>query len=254
VGPPKDEEPFEHLLEAKLREQLKLLEKLQQVDAKLQEKEDTFSTLPVKLKSLKSDVSRVEALLEGERHQLAEVRHYREELEGAIKADQDQLSKSKNKLTQVRTSKEYMASQREFEATRKATGGREEELIKLMEAIEQFQKSIKEHEEELAALKDHVLEEEKDTESKLQALEKERQAHRVEREAMTKTIRKDVLAQYETIRKRRGLAVVAARHGVCTGCNMHLPPQLFNILHRGTTIEHCPSCRRIIYFEPDDPT
>jgi predicted nucleic acid-binding Zn-ribbon protein len=33
---------------------------------------------------------------------------------------------------------------------------------------------------------------------------------------------------------------------------MQLPPQLFNILQRGSTIEHCPSCQRIVYFEEED--
>jgi uncharacterized protein len=236
-----------------LREQLKLLEKLQQFDAKLQETEDALSVLPAKLKSLQEDVGRVEGLLEGERQQLAEVRRYREEIEGAIKADQDQLNKSKTKLTQVRTSKEYMAGQREVEASRKNATEREDELAKLMAAIEKFQTSIKTHEEELAALKEHVAEEEQETAAKVGELEGKREQQRRDREVVSKTVAKDVLAKYEAIRRRRGHAVVAARHGVCTGCNMHLPPQLYNILHRGNSIEYCPSCRRIIFVESEAP-
>ena len=30
---------------------------------------------------------------------------------------------------------------------------------------------------------------------------------------------------------------------------MNIPPQLFNVLQRGTTIEICPYCHRIIYWE-----
>lgn len=70
-----------------------------------------------------------------------------------------------------------------------------------------------------------------------------------EREQTAKDVRKDVLRKYESISKRRGgLAVVPAEKGVCTGCHMQLPPQLFNVLHRGSTIEQCPACQRIIYF------
>ena len=232
-----------------MREQLKLLEELQHFDAKLHEIEDTLSSLPATLKSLKIDVARVETLLEGERRQLADARRYREELEAAIKADQEQMNRSKAKMTQVRTSKEYMAGQREMEAVRKGTGEREEEAAKLVAAIEQFQKSIKVHEEELAALKQHVVEEEKETADKLAELQRLSEAHRVERDKMAATVRKEVLVKYDAIRRRRGQAVVPARHGVCTGCNMHLPPQLYNILQRGNTIELCPSCHRIIYFE-----
>ena len=232
-----------------MREQLKLLEELQQIDAKLHETEIALSSLPAKLQSLKEDVGRVESLLQGERQQLAEVVHYKEEREASVRTDHEQVSKSKAKLSQVRNSKEYMASQRELEVTRKSAGDREEELIKLMDAIEQFQRSIKVHEEELKALKDHVIEEEEETTQKISLLEGAKKEQQTERDRMASTIQKDVLYKYETIRRRRGLAVVAARHGICSGCNMHVPPQLYNILQGGTTIEYCPSCQRIIYFE-----
>ena len=29
---------------------------------------------------------------------------------------------------------------------------------------------------------------------------------------------------------------------------MSIPPQLFNLLQRGTTVETCPQCNRIIYW------
>lgn len=235
-----------------MREQLKLLEQLQQVDAKLHETQDALSSLPAKLKSLKEDVSRVEHLLDTERQQLAEVQRYRSELETANKADQDLMNKAKTKLTQVRTSKEYMATQRELEATRKSVSERDEELLKLMEAIDGSEKSIKQHEEELEGLKDHVAQEEKETAEEVAQLEELLKRQEAEHAAMAADVRRDVLAKYNAIRKRRGLAVVPAQHGVCMGCNMALPPQLFNILQRGETIEYCPSCQRIVYYEPEE--
>ncbi|HET6282400.1 MAG TPA: C4-type zinc ribbon domain-containing protein [Polyangia bacterium] len=30
---------------------------------------------------------------------------------------------------------------------------------------------------------------------------------------------------------------------------MNIPPQLYNVLQRGLSIETCPSCHRIIYWE-----
>ena len=74
-----------------MREQLKLLEKLQQVDEKLHETQDLLPSLPAKLESLKEDVSRVETLLEGERQQLSDVQGYKDDLEASMKADQEQM-------------------------------------------------------------------------------------------------------------------------------------------------------------------
>ncbi len=233
-----------------MREQLKLLEELQIVDAKLHEMEDALSSLPQKLKSLKDDVATVEALLVGERQQLDDVTRYKDELETGIKEDQDQLTKSKSKVSQVRTSKEYIASQKELEITRKSTNEREEELLKLLDAIEQFMKSIAVHEEELTALKKHVSEEDAETTDKMNELEKRLGVDRAAREKMAEAIPKEALRKYTSIRTRRGNAVVPAKNGVCMGCNMHLPPQLYNILQRADSIEHCPSCQRIVYYEP----
>ncbi len=232
-----------------MREQLKLLEDLQIVDARLHEMEDALSSLPQKLQSLKNDVAAVEALLVGEQQQLADVTRYKDELETGIKEDQEQLNKSKSKVSQVRTSKEYIASQKELEITRKSTNEREEELLKLLDAIEQFMKSIAVHEEELTSLKKHMSEEDAETTGKMNELEKRLGADRAAREKMTAAIPKEAMKKYASIRTRRGNAVVQAKNGVCMGCNMHLPPQLYNILQRADSIEHCPSCQRIVYYE-----
>ena len=72
---------------------------------------------------------------------------------------------------------------------------------------------------------------------------------RAERDKLAATVKPEVLKRYGTIRMRRGLAVVSVRGGTCQGCNMNIPPQLYNTLQRGQTIETCPSCHRIIYWE-----
>ena len=74
-------------------------------------------------------------------------------------------------------------------------------------------------------------------------------AIRGERDSLTRDVRPEVLKRYSGIRIRRGLAVVGVRNGTCQGCNMNIPPQLYNVLQRGTSIETCPSCHRIIYWE-----
>lgn len=234
-----------------MREQLKLLENLQQIDVVLQEKKTALTSLPAKLESLKEDVSRLEAALDAERQRLSEAERYRRELEEAIKSNQEQMNKAKARLPQIRTSKEYMATQRELETMRKANQEREDEMLKLMEAIEASKKSVETHDAELASLKQHVSEEEQETSQSLNTLEAEVANLETQRAGKVTGVRKDILNHYSWIQSRLGNAVVPARNGVCTGCNMHLPPQLFIVLQRGETVEHCPSCRRIVYFEAE---
>ena len=74
-----------------MREQLKLLEDLKQVDEQLLETEDALAELPKKPDDMKQDVARVERLLEGERQRAEEVRNYRKNLEDEVKAEQEML-------------------------------------------------------------------------------------------------------------------------------------------------------------------
>jgi predicted nucleic acid-binding Zn-ribbon protein len=231
-----------------LRQQLQLLEELQRYDARLQEYDAALKALPEKLQLLKNDLAKVEALLSRERASLAETEKFRRDLDMQLKTDESNIAKSKSKMSQVKTGKDYMAAQREVEATRKMASDREEELLKLIEAIEAGKKSIETHEKDVEELRAHVTSEEAAINAKLEEMRSKTSGERAERDAIAAKVRPDVLKRYGTIRIRRGLAVVPVIKGTCQGCHMSIPPQLFNLLQRGNTIETCPQCNRIIYW------
>ena len=232
-----------------MKDQLVLLEELQRHDARLQEYDATLKVLPEKLQALRNDLAKVEALLERERASLAEIEAFHRDLDSQLKSDEGNVAKSKAKLSQVRGGKDFSAVQREVEVTRKMIGEREEELLKLMAAIETSKKSIAEHEKDVAELRAHVAAEDATTSAKIAEIQARTAGERAERDVIAKKVRPDVLKRYGTIRIRRGLAVVPVIRGTCQGCHMTIPPQLYNHLQRGNTLESCPSCNRIIYWD-----
>jgi predicted nucleic acid-binding Zn-ribbon protein len=232
-----------------LKEQLRLLEELQRYDARIQEHESALKSLPEKLQTLKNDLTRVEGMLAKERQALADTEKFRRDLEGQLKTDESNIAKTKAKLSQVKTGKDYMAAQREMEATRKLVGEREEEILRLIEAIEASKKSIATHEKDVAELREHVAREEAATGTKLDELRGKIGGEKTQRDVIAAKVRADVLKKYSAIRIRRGLAVVPVVSGTCQGCHMAIPPQLFNILQRAQTVETCPTCNRIIYWD-----
>ncbi|MBI4508927.1 MAG: hypothetical protein HY698_04790 [Deltaproteobacteria bacterium] len=232
-----------------MREQLRLLEELQRYDAHLQEFESALKALPEKLQSMKADLAKVEALLEKEQQGLADTEKFRREQEAQLKVDEASIGKAKAKLQQVKNSKDYMAAQREVEATRKLVGEREEEILRLIEAIESTKKSIAAHETDVAQLREHVVREEGVITERVEDLRQKVVDERQHRDAVATKVRADVLKRYGTIRMRRGLAVVPVVMGVCQGCHMAIPPQLYNTLQRGNSIEPCPNCHRIVYWD-----
>jgi len=66
------------------------------------------------------------------------------------------------------------------------------------------------------------------------------------RAEVAKAVHSPLLSRYETVRKRRTPALVTVIAGTCQGCNMSVPPQLYNNLKTSLQTDICPSCHRII--------
>ena len=235
--------------EEKLRDQLKRLEELQRYDAQIQELTNAHKAIPAKLEASQSDFARVEALLNNERSQLAESQRYYAEQKGQLQSDESTATGAKHKLSLAKNSKEYVAAQREMEATRDSVQTREEEIAKLIEAVNAKEKLLAERAAELEVLRKSIDKDAEVARKKMAENDGKIAEIKVGRDKVAAGVRPDVLKRYGAIRMRRGLAVTTVRNGTCQGCNMNVPPQLFNILQRGNSIETCPYCHRIVYWE-----
>jgi uncharacterized protein len=239
-----------------LRDQLKRLEELQRYDAQIQELTNALKAIPAKLEASQSDLARVEALLENERSQLSESQRYYAEQKSQLQTDESSASGAKHKLSLAKNSKEYVAAQREMEQTRESVQNREQEIAKLIEAVQVKEKLLSERATEIEGLRKSIDRDAEVARKKMAELDGKIASIKVERDKVAGGIRPDVLKRYGAIRMRRGLAVTTVRNGTCQGCNMNVPPQLYNVLQRGNSIETCPYCHRIVYWEnlmKDDP-
>jgi predicted nucleic acid-binding Zn-ribbon protein len=232
-----------------LKDQLKLLLEVQRHDARIQELEGMQKVWPQKLEALTGDLKKVEAMLARERAQLEETESWRRRQEQEMKDEEAQLLKAKQKSSLVKNAKEMMANERELQVTRKMAQEREEEVLKLVNAVEAAKKSIAQHEADFEALKKHVGEEEATAKVKMGEIDGQIAEERKLREVAAARVEPSAMKKYSTIRMRRGLALVPVKNGTCAGCNMNIPPQLFNTIQRGNSIELCGNCNRIIYWD-----
>ena len=232
-----------------MRDQLKRLEELQRHDAKIQELENSLKAIPTKLAATQADLARVESLLESERAQLAETERYYATQKGQLEDDEIQVSGAKHKLAQAKNTKEYVAAQRETETRREGVANREVEIAKLVDAIEAKKKVLEERAAGVQTIRESVQKDVDLSQQRTAEIQGKIAELRVERDKVASDVKPDVLKRYSGIRIRRGLAVVGVKNGTCRGCNMNIPPQLYIVLQRGATIETCPSCHRIIYWE-----
>jgi len=188
-------------------------------------------------------------LLGGERQALAETEKYYSEQRNMLTDDEVQVAGAKHKLAQAKNSKEYMAAQREIEQRRDGVQTREAEIAKLVDAVDAKKKLLSERASDVENLRSSIQKDQDLANERIAEIQAKIAELRREREKVAAIVKPDVLKRYGSIRMRRGLAVVSVRNGTCQGCNMNIPPQLYNVLQRGQTIETCPSCHRIIYWE-----
>jgi len=235
-----------------LNEELRKLVQLQSVDAEILRNKAELATIPERIR-------RTEHVLEDAR---AKEKAFREKLEAAQKKrrsrerDLDEallrIKTLKDRVTEVKTNVEYKARLKEIETAEAMSRKIEDEILEAMEGIEEVEKGKSEVE---AALKEANTEWD-NTKARVEesglALESRNAELTATRNALLPALPRDLYEQYRMLmRDKNGLAVAEIRDGVCQGCNMSTPPQFFNELRSSDKIMHCPTCSRILFYNPE---
>ena len=156
------------------------------------------------------------------------------------------------RITRIRNDKELGLAKREVELLKEETGTLETELVGVMEQVESSTAKLQGLESELArvtAERDAEVAEQRD---KLARLTGEIERERASRTELVQNVDGDLCRKYEMIFSRRGgLAVVEVRGGICQGCRMRVPPQLYNEIQRNAQVILCPSCQRMLFWRAE---
>ncbi|MBI2712202.1 MAG: hypothetical protein HYX41_04980 [Bdellovibrio sp.] len=231
-----------------LVEQLKNLEQLQEIDLKIDSLKKNQSSLPGTLKQLSDSVKKLKTQLDTKNAALAEIDKTHRQTQAALELNRDRMTRSNQKLESVHNSQEFQAASKEIEQLKKLNGTLDEQGKKSATDREACQKEVE-------VLTEKVAVAQTDLDSQTQILSGQDQqfnsdigALTAQRTQFSVNVEARILAQYDRVRgARNGLGIVPAVGGRCKGCNMMLPPQLFNEVQRGTQLHSCPSCHRILF-------
>jgi len=172
------------------------------------------------------------------------------ELEEALKKGMEQLRKTRDRIHEVKSNKEYQAVLKEIETLEQKHGIVEDKIITILEEIDTMKTSLAIREGEFQASGRRYEEEREKLEKRIGSIESQLQERQRQGESMREKIPKNVLKRYDMTKNvNQGLAVVSAWKETCDGCHMSIPPQLYNELLEDTEeLIMCPNCRRIIYW------
>jgi predicted nucleic acid-binding Zn-ribbon protein len=151
----------------------------------------------------------------------------------------------------VKTNKEYQSLLKEIEDVKIRNSKVEDEMIECLDSMDDAEKAMASDKNEYLRLAAQIKSEKEDI---LQAAEQSKQKLAElenDRKGVSDKIDSGLFKKYDLLKEsnKGGLAVVPVKDALCHGCNVNLPPQLYNELYRGDTLKFCPNCQRIIYWE-----
>jgi predicted nucleic acid-binding Zn-ribbon protein len=234
-----------------LTEQLALLIELQKTESAAGRIHARKKDLPIQMEELEREFSALCAFVETQREQLESLRKGRREKDTQLQTGQETLKRTRERLFDVKTNKEYQSILKEIETLEAKNSRLEDEVISLLDELDRLETAVKTKEGELNVSRLRYEEQKAKLAEELNSLAEELTVCLRKSDELKGKIPADVLRKYEQIKGiGRGLAVVSVWKEVCGGCHMSIPPQLYNELQKSTTLLNtCPNCNRIVYWE-----
>jgi predicted nucleic acid-binding Zn-ribbon protein len=225
---------------------------MQKLDTQLIEHERKRAQAPKRLAEIEQDLQKAKDKMAKEKEIIEELDKERRRKETELDSEKERIKKVQSKLYEIKTNKEYQAVLKETEAAQAANDKTEEETILLLERIEELRKD---YESSVAYVKKRDKEidaEKKELEKEMSSLDSVVKKLKKERDALLSRVGGEAKARYKVLmEKRSGVAVVNVKNGVCLGCYMNIPPQLFIEVTRNARLITCPSCNRIFYYQEE---
>ncbi len=223
----------------------------------LQTVDDEIIILQKELDDAPKELAELEGTLQAHHDKLGQIDEKLEilktqlaKLEDEIVEDSSRVKKSKNKLMMVGNTKEYHAMMREMDGLEKLNRMREEEKIAVVEELARQEEAKAEIDGEMDGVQEECNAKKETLDERVTKAKKRLDSLGRKRNKAGKVVPGPILGRYEFIRERMANPViVAVAEGVCGGCHIMIPPQVYNELQKGTQILGCPNCQRLIYWD-----
>lgn len=235
--------------DANYLQQIRQLVELQKVDDEIFAVRQKIESAPVKVNELKEKFD----ALAGERaHLIDKLEHVGDQKKRVMQEmddDSTRIQKSKDKLMQAANTREYQGMMREIDSMEKISRSREEEKATILEEWQVYNDKLRVADEAYEAVKAEYEVKRDSLDEELGQYNAELEKLQAKRETAAQFIPQPKFMRYEFIRKRlEHPVIVSVDNGICSGCNIAIPPQTYIELQSGQQILNCPNCQRLIYW------
>lgn len=208
--------------------------------------------LPKRLEEIEAGFADQRKRIGGLERRRSRIEESRKQKEAFLADENAHLESLKKKQPNLTTEREVNALERELEASQKIISNVEDEVLRFGEEIEELSGKIAEIEKEIEAGRSEFSDEIADIEERMEQARKEIEARAGQRKELTADIESRLLKRYELIRNTHAYALAMIEGDLCRACNMHVPPQIGNLVAKGEGMHTCPYCNRILVIPDDD--
>ncbi len=233
-----------------IKEQLRAMIALQTIDDEINGVQAQIDSLDSRTHAEEVHVKQEQAALDKVKQEMDKLLKDRREAETTSKQLQEQASKLKGQLFDVKTNEALRALQSEIAQKKDENSVLEERIIEMMMAEDELKVDLKKAEEALKTAHQALKAAEQVNAQEVQGLEAKKTGFQSQWETAAAKLNHHLLERYVKLREARsGKAMAKVENDVCTGCRMAIPPQMFIELKKYRQFHTCTNCARFLYVD-----
>ena len=236
------------------KKQITTLVALQKIDIESAKLEVLLQDVPIRISALDKRLEALDRDVKNDEEIIHELNKKYRDCESDVQVNLGKIKKSEEKLRSVKTNKEYQMSLKEIEDLKAINYKIEDKMLEFLEKIEGAETHLNARQENYSEIVDETDREKEiinqnagQNKKRLLELESDRIATSAELDDRLLNI-----FNRQRMKQSDGVAIAEVKDGVCQGCYMNIPAQMYNELQRGNSLINCPSCERLIYWEKQD--
>jgi hypothetical protein len=236
------------------KEQIVSLVNLQRIEIEISSIKAKISNVDPRLQELDARLRDFKQVIDEQESIINELNQKYRNYETDVRMNVDRIKKSEAKLSSVKTNKEYQASLKEIDDLKEKNSKLEDVMIEFLDRIEDAENTLEAKMTEYAELQSRLNNEKETIRKETEAGKHQLEKLDVELNTVAAGIDAGLLATYNKTKllQNNGIAIVAVKNAICQGCNVNIPPQMYNELQRGGSLKKCPICDRIIYWKDEN--
>lgn len=232
-----------------MKEQIGILVQLQEIEIETNRIKSALAGVSGKIGGLDAELMEAGQGIEKEKLLIEDFRKKYRSCESDYKANLSLYNKSQEKLSAVKTNKEYQSVLKEIDDVKVKNSRIEEEMLKDLDVIEAAEKEVSRLTEEFLSIEERINREKETLFNETEQDKTHLEALDEKWGSISKNVSPDLMQKFNMVRELiKGTAIAPVTDSICSGCNMNIPPQMYNELQRFDSIKFCPHCQRIIYW------